>query len=119
MLQSSFVPAAIVALPVTGRSAAQLTRRSDIGLESKPLQIVQNRLLILGAASSPVVVLQPQKNLSPQRPRDPPYMNRVGYMTQVQVARRTGRKAGAGPERQAVQASSTRLRIPAQLSSLG
>ena len=77
--------------------------------ETKRLEIVEQRRFILRSASLPVVVLDPQDHLTARCPRDAPGHERVGNVTEVEVARGRRRKSGSKSAPKVVDCGRERL----------
>ena len=99
---------ATVALPPGRAAGTQLVQRSLIGLEAQPGEVVEESGLILGTASTAVMVLEPEQHPTAQHPGHAPDVDGVGHMAQVQVAGRARREPG---ERGGWQASGKCFKI--------
>ena len=149
LLQRSSVGAAAVALAVRRGPAAQLRDGAEIRREAQPLQVLQGGRFVFGPRPAPVMVLQPKQHSATEGARDPPHVDRVGRVAEMQVpggARcESGDRAGwkqaaergqverhggkdrlahrscatSGPRVPLYQASSTRERTPVHVASRG
>ena len=63
--------------------------------ETEPLEVVQDGALVLGAVAAPVVVLEPDDHFALERLGEPPDVDRVHRVAQVEVAGDAGGEAGA------------------------
>jgi hypothetical protein len=117
ILQRRCIQSAAIALTTRQRAGRQLARSPRVRLQSEPLEIFQNRLLVLGAAAAAIVIFQSKQYRTAECTSGTPDVNRVGDVTQVEVAGGTGGEASTRTKRNRVQASSTRLKTPLQFRS--
>ena len=80
------VDGTVVTLPIGRRPAAELVARPDVGHEAEPVEILEQRLLVLRPAALPVVILDPEQHRRAPCPRRLPDVERVGDVAEVEVA---------------------------------
>ena len=78
---------------------AKAVRTADVRHEAEPVEVVEQRVLVVSAASRAIVVLDPQQDVAAERPRDAPHMDRVDDVAEVQIPGRCRREAGAPSHR--------------------
>jgi hypothetical protein len=70
-----------------------------VRFESQPGEILEDARFVLGPAPDAIVILHPQQHASVCPARQSPHVNRVGHMSEMQVA--CGRRGVASPHRHA------------------
>jgi len=85
VVQRAFVHARRLALP-------KQRLEPQIGLESEPGEILEERRFVLRAAADAIVVFDAKQNAPTERTSNPPDVNRVDDMPEVEEARRRGRE---------------------------
>ena len=87
--------------PLDGRQVRRVVVRLAIGAvvgdEPQPIQVLEQRDLVLRAAARPVVVLDAQEDPPVGRARDAPGPDRVRHVTEVQESGRCRCEAGPRP----------------------
>src|SRR5262245_2998066 len=81
-----------IALPTVAASRAKGIGRGGIGIETQPVEIVEDRVLELGPASLAIVIFDPQQHAAAKRSRHPPHVERIHDVTEMQAAGRGGSK---------------------------
>lgn len=59
-----------------------------VGFESEPCEIVQQRSLVFGPAPDTIVIFNTEQNSSAERTRDPPDVDGVDHVSEVEMAGR-------------------------------
>jgi hypothetical protein len=76
----------VIALAALAASRAERCESRQVRREAEPLEVVEDGLFELWPRSLAIVVLDPEAHLAAGVPREPPDIDCVEEMTEVQVA---------------------------------
>ena len=81
-----------IALPAAARARAERVGGRLVWNQSEPVEVIEDGALELGAAPIAIVIFDAEQHAATQRPRQAPHEDRVGDVSQVQVAGRGRRE---------------------------
>jgi hypothetical protein len=82
------------------RGRVPLAGRAQVGYQSQPGEVLEQRLLVFRPASAAVVILDPEQHPAIERARESPHPDGIHDVAKMEVARGTGREAGEGSARE-------------------
>lgn len=86
--EASLVARGVVTLSLARLTGAESGGAHAIWHQSQPVEIVEERLFVLGPTAAPIMIFHPQEHAAAEGSCDPPDPDGVRGMAQVQIARR-------------------------------